>query len=47
MPDRETYLALIRFHLRLGYDYLAAVRKAKWCLDDSPAPGWTHKEQTQ
>jgi hypothetical protein len=48
MPDRETYLALIAWHIRIGYEWSTARRLAHWCLDPSqPAPGWTHKEQKQ
>jgi hypothetical protein len=40
----EELRALIEWHLSLGYDEETASRLALWCLDDSPAPGWTHKE---
>jgi hypothetical protein len=34
-------------HRALGYSRGTSLRLARWCLDDSPAPGWTHKEQMQ
>lgn len=32
---------------RKGFNQRTALRLALWCIDGSPAPGWTHKEKLQ
>lgn len=33
MNDRETYKALVLWHLSLGYSLNASIRLTRWCLN--------------
>lgn len=45
--DEELLASLYAWHRKLGFNQRTALRLALWCIDGSPAPGWTHKEKLQ